>query len=341
MKATITLTDNTTFQEALKVLDTSGLGFLACIDTNDRLVGVLTDGDVRRGILSDNTNLKEIINSSPEVMSIESSTNEIVAKLKKIHRRHMPLVDKDFILRSIFSLDEVEFNSKDNYVVLMAGGLGTRLGELTKDLPKPMLELAGKPIIQHIIELFRDQGFRKFILCVNYKKEIIQEYLKCGEKLGVSIEYVIENKRMGTAGALTLINKKFNESFFLVNADVITNMDFSSLLDFHSDNNSSATMCIRKYEQEIPYGVVNIEHNRIISIQEKPKVSFFINTGIYVLKQSIVHYIPNEQFFDMPDLFKLLEKEDISTFAYKNENYWIDIGQKEQLLQAKSDMECD
>lgn len=339
MKATIILNENTTFQDAVKSLDQYGFGFLSCVGESGKLLGILTDGDVRRAILNGKTELKDIINTNPEVMSIDSNKNEVVARLKKLHRRHMPLIDKDHILKSVFFLDDLEFNSRDNHVVLMAGGLGSRLGSLTKETPKPMLKIAGKPIIQHIIELFRDQGFGKFIVCVNYKKEIIESYLGDGKKFGVNIDYVYENKRMGTAGALTLIEQDMSDSFFVVNADVITSMDFESLLQFHESNESLATMCVKKYQHEVPYGVVNVSNKQLVSIEEKPKLNFFINAGIYLLSRETLKYIPKLEFFDMPELFKSLKKNEFDVFTYENENYWIDIGEREQLLKANLDME--
>lgn len=339
MQPIITLDNCTTFKDAIRKLDEFGTGFLACIDDDNKLVGIITDGDVRRAILNNETELDKIINKNPHIMIEGATKDEIVARLKALHRRHMPIVDSDNRLKSIFFFDDIDFNNLNNTVVIMAGGLGTRLGDLTKDLPKPMIELDGKPILQHIIELFRDQGFCKFLICLNYKKEVIKDYFGSGRLFGVTISYIEETKRLGTAGALSLIQEKFTDSFFLVNGDVITSMDFRKLLDFHTMSKSDATMCVRKYTHQVPYGVVNIEGSAIASLEEKPNLDFYINSGIYVLSQEAIDLIPASTFFDMTDLFKLINQKEMRASAYKCDNYWIDIGIKEQLDKAKFDME--
>ncbi|WP_199527041.1 nucleotidyltransferase family protein [Pseudoalteromonas sp. bablab_jr004] len=339
MQPIITLHSSTTFKEAVQELDNFGTGFLACVDDSNKLIGIITDGDVRRAILNGETDIDKVVNKKPHTMLEGVSRAEIIARLKELHRRHMPIVDKSNTLKSIFFFDDIDFNTLNNSVVIMAGGLGSRLGELTKDLPKPMIHLDGKPILQHIIELFRDQGFCKFTICVNYKKEIIKDYFGSGKRLGVNIKYIEEEERLGTAGALSLIKDKFDDSFFLVNGDVITSMDFRKLLNFHVSSSSVATMCVRKYTHEVPYGVVNLEGDSILNLEEKPCLDFYINSGIYVLSQSAIELIPASTFFDMTDLFNLMNERQMHTTAYRCSNYWIDIGAKDQLDKAKCDME--
>ncbi|MCU8082688.1 nucleotidyltransferase family protein [Shewanella sp. SM23] len=338
MKHTIILSEKTTFNDALGELDKSGVGFLACVNSVNDLIGILTDGDVRRAILNGQSELKNIINSHPFTMSSQATKQEIIAKLIKLHRRHMPLINSEGKLDSVFYLDSVEFENKENSVVIMAGGLGSRLGKLTEHTPKPMLTVGGKPIIKHILEQFREQGFRKFIFCVNYKKEVIKDYFEDGSKFGVEISYVEEKKRLGTAGALSLISPKFEHPFFIINGDVMTNLDFSSFLEAHVLSKSDASMAVREFEHQIAYGVVETDElNNIIGLTEKPKVKYNINSGVYILSPKTLDLVPKDVFYDMPSLFENLISLDYNTKAYLIDDYWIDIGMEEQLNKANKD----
>ena len=342
MNNTFILTEQSTFEMAIKALDEGGIGFLAIIDQAKTLLGVLTDGDIRRSFLRKEYNLNAIINKSPAVMNESSSRQEIISKLKQLHRRHMPLVDINNKLVRIFSLDEVTFITRKNPVVIMAGGLGSRLGELTQQTPKPMLTVGNRPMLQHLIEQFRDQGFSHFIICVNYKKEIICDYFANGAMLGVYIEYIEEEKRLGTAGALSLIEPKIALPYFVINADILTNIDFMALLNFHIAKKSLATMCVREYTMQVPYGVVNSdEENNLVTIDEKPQLSFNVNAGVYVLDPSIATYIPNNTFFDMPALFENVIQQGKPSAVYPINDYWLDIGRKTDLEQANIDLQLD
>lgn len=339
MNNAFVLKDNSTFEMAIKAIDKGGVGFIAVIDENDLLIGILTDGDIRRAFLSKIYDLEVIINQSPEVMSDTSTKQEIIIRLKFLHRRHMPLVDTEGRFKTVFSLDDIEFITRENLVVIMAGGLGSRLGELTKTTPKPMLTIGNQPMLQHLVELFREQGFRKFIFCVNYKKNVISEFFQDGSKFGVKIEYVEENTRMGTAGALSLIKTEIKVPFFVINADILTNLDFTKLLDSHKQNKSFATMCVRTYQMQVPYGVVNSDKdNALLSIEEKPNMSFDVNAGIYLLDPNVMSHIPQDQFFDMPSLFENLIKNDYKSSVYPVHDYWLDIGRIEDLAQANIDI---
>ncbi|RSD27913.1 nucleotidyltransferase family protein [Vibrio pectenicida] len=327
-----------TIKEVVKALDESGIGLVSFVDSENNLVGILTDGDLRRGILNNLENVKDLINFEPIKMASTSSKSEVIASLKYLHRRHMPLVDDNNKFISIFSLDDIDFVSRPNTVVIMAGGLGSRLGKLTKDTPKPMLHVGEQPMLLHLVEQFREQGFRKFILCLNYKKELIQEYFGDGSKFSVDIEYIVEEKRMGTAGALSLIKNKFEQPFFVVNADVLTNLSFDELLDYHIDKDALATMAVREYCHEVPFGVIKKQGGKIIGIEEKPSISFDVNAGIYVLSPKTIEMIPEDQFYDMPSLFKKMASNGDDCHCFQIRGYWIDIGRKEELVKANSDL---
>lgn len=327
MNNKLILKDNTKFNDAIKMLDQNGNGVLPVVDESNKLLGLITDGDIRKAILNNNLDLEHIVNKNPYKLNINSSKNQIINYLKKIHRRHIPLVDDENNFIKIFTLDEIEFNLKPNWVVIMAGGLGTRLRELTKDTPKPMLKVGGKPMIEHIIDMFVLHGFTKFIISVNYKAEIIKEYFKDGSGFGIEVKYIEEKKRLGTGGALSLIDIKFDEPFFVTNGDVLTSLNYEKLLNFHKKQKSIATMCTRKYSHQIPYGVIEVDpDNNLVGMKEKPTIDFFINTGIYVLEPEVLSCVPKNKFFDLPCLFDILNHENKITKSYEISDYWIDMG---------------
>ncbi len=335
------LTDSSTFKDAIKILDKNGNGFLAIVDENKKLIGILTDGDIRRAILDNKTNLLDIINKNPMTMDSGLTRQNVVHRLKELHRKHMPIVDQNGILHNVITLDDEEFDLKPNWVVIMAGGLGTRLGELTKDTPKPMLEVGNKPMLEHIIEMFVSHGFTKFMLSVNFKAEMIKEHFKDGQDLGIEVRYLEETKRLGTGGALSLIDLDLDEPFFVTNGDVITSIDYEKLLDYHKENTSSATMCVRKSSYQIPYGVIELDNqNNILDLKEKPKYDFFINTGIYVLSPEVLEHVPKDEFFDLPSLFKLLNEEGHVNKSYEISDYWIDMGNPDDYDSIVGKMEC-
>jgi dTDP-glucose pyrophosphorylase len=339
MKYSFVLKNNTTFSEIVTVLDGEGVGFLALVDEVGSLLGIVTDGDVRRSFLNKNECVEEIFNRKPHTMDCLSSDAEIIFNLKKLHRRHMPLVNEDNKLIRVFALDNVDFYQRENTVIIMAGGLGTRLGELTQETPKPMLHVAGKPMILHIVEALREQGFFKFVFCVNYKKEKIKDFFKDGKRFGVEVDYIEERERLGTAGALSLIKRSPKLPFIVMNADVMTNLNFGELVDYHDQKNDLATMCLREYKKQIPFGVVVTDADGVISeIREKPDYTYDVNAGIYVLNSEVLKFIPKNEFYDMPTLFEALMKKGVSCNTYNILGYWMDLGRKEDLEKAEKDI---
>lgn len=325
----LVLSETATFKEAIQLLDSNGNGFLAITNDSDQLVGILTDGDIRRAVLDNKTELSEIMNTKPMTIQEGQSRKNIILKLKELHRKHMPIVDDNMVLKDVVVLDEEEFNLKPNWVVIMAGGLGTRLGELTKETPKPMLKVGAKPMVEHIIDMFVSHGFTKFMLSVNYKAEVIKEYFGDGSQFGIEVKYLEEKKRLGTGGALSLIDTELNEPFFVTNGDVLSSLDYEKLLEYHKEQNAMATMCIRKDSYQIPYGVIEVDdENNIKAMKEKPIKEFFINTGIYVLEPEVLEFVPNDEFFDLPSLFDIVHNNQQVAKVYIMEDFWIDMGQK-------------
>jgi len=336
----IKLSSTSSIKEALQIIDTGAIKFALVVKDNDFLLGTITDGDIRRAIL-DGKNLEESIENvyfkTPTTVTVESTRDEIIniCISKKIYQ--IPVVNKQGIVVDIKILDELlKPKEHKNKVVLMVGGLGTRLRPLTNTTPKPMLPVGGKPILQTIIEKFVSYGFVNIIMCVGYKSNIIQDFFEDGSKFGVNIEYVLEDKRMGTAGALTLLNDKQRpkEPFFVMNGDLLTNVNFESMLEFHLQNEAKATMCVREYDFQVPYGVVNIEDGQIKSIEEKPTYSFFVSAGIYMLDESTLEMIPKDKFYDMPTLFEEIIKQEKKTVSFPIREYWLDIGRMDEYEKA-------
>lgn len=339
MNKRLVLNNETKFNDAIKLLDLNGNGVLPVVDEDQKLLGLITDGDIRKAILNNHLDLEHIINKNPHKLHVDTSKNQVINYLKKIHRRHIPLVNDENRFIRIFTLDEIDFNLKANWVVIMAGGLGTRLGDLTKDTPKPMLKVGAKPMVEHIIDMFVSHGFTKFMLSVNYKAEVIKDYFGDGSKFGIEVKYLEEKKRLGTGGALSLIDIELNESFFVTNGDVLSSLDYEKLLAYHKEQNATATMCIRKDSYQIPYGVIEVdEANNIKAMKEKPIKEFYINTGIYVLEPKVLNYVPKDEFFDLPSLFDVLKSEGKSTKSLEITDYWIDMGKPSDYEKINKDL---
>jgi dTDP-glucose pyrophosphorylase len=337
----ITVLSTITIKEALKIIDESSKQILLVVDETGKLVGTLNDGDIRRGLLKGaelaNT-IDNIYFKNPAVANINDTKESIIrlATGKKIHQ--IPVVDTDGRPIGLETLDRlISKQTKTTPVVLMAGGLGTRLGELTKATPKPMLHVGNKPILETIIENFAQYGYTNFIISVNYLYKVIEEYFGDGSRFGVSITYIHENKRMGTAGALSLMKEHLKEPFFVMNSDLITNVNFEHFHNFHLSQKTIATMGVRNYEFQVPYGVVNLNNGEIVSISEKPVYNYFVSGGIYMLSPEILKFIPDNEFFDMPTLFEQMIENKNTLVSFPIHDYWLDVGRVNDYEQANSE----
>ena len=337
----ICLHDNATIREALSVIDSGAVKIALVVNDDNQLLGALSDGDIRRGILRKKTldDSIEGIYSRDPIIAYEQHSNEELLRLCSMNRiSQIPIVGDDKQIINLFFLEEELSKEYENTVVLMVGGLGKRLRPLTDNTPKPMLKVGGKPILQTIVEGFSKCGFANITMCLGYKSSVIQDFFQDGSRFGVNIDYIIEDQRMGTAGALTLLKKKPNKSFFVMNGDLLTNVNFEKMLDFHESNNSKATTCVREYEIEVPYGVVSIKDENICSIKEKPTHSFFVNAGIYLLEPGCIDLIPENEFYDMTSLFEQLISEKDKTVSFPLQEYWLDIGNHSDFSKAQNDI---
>lgn len=321
---------STSIVETMKNIDETAAQIALVVNEDYQLLGTVTDGDIRRGILkgiSLEDQVLKVMNPHPITIQKGVSRQAIKKLFQEKKLRQLPIVNENNqVVDVIFSNDIFAPIIFDNWVVLMAGGLGTRLRPLTENIPKPMLKVGTKPILQTILESFIEYGFHKFYLSVNYKREIIKEYFGNGFEWGVQIEYLDENKRLGTAGALSLFSEKPDNPIIVMNGDILTKVNFQQLLQFHEDTHSIATMCVREYHHQIPYGVVRIDDSMLCSIEEKPIERYFVNAGIYVLNPETLDVIPKNEYFDMPSLFKTLINQQKKTSVFPIREYWLDIG---------------
>ena len=337
----IKLKQNATIKEALGIIDSGAMQIALVVDDNDKLLGTLTDGDIRRGILRGldlDSSIETIVFKEPAIAKISSTKEEIlkIALSKKLHQ--IPIVDDNGIVLDLKEIEElVEPKIKTNRVILMVGGLGTRLRPLTQDMPKPMLKVGNKPILQTIVEKFAEYGFVNITMCVNFNASIIRDYFGDGKEFGVNIDYVLEEKRMGTAGALSLLKERPSEPFFVMNGDLLTNVNFEHIFNYHMINKATATMCVREYDYEVPYGVVKMNDNKITAIAEKPVQKFFVSAGIYMLSPEILDLIPKNEFYDMPALFEKLIKLSKNVISFPIREYWLDIGRMEEYQRANEE----
>ena len=337
----ITVFKNQTIKDTLQIIDNGGIRIAIVLDDQQKVIGTITDGNIRRGLLKGLTldsTIESIYFRKPTLASVNESKEKVIQKAisKKLYQ--IPIVDEEGYLVDIEDLATLlKVTHKRNRVILMAGGLGTRLRPLTEDTPKPLLKVGNQPILETIIKNFVKYGFINITISLNYKAEMIKGYFGDGSQFGANLDYIEETKRLGTAGALSLIKNKPQEPFFVMNADLLTNVNFSHLMDFHVHEKSISTMCVREYDFQVPYGVVETEGSTITSIKEKPIHTFFVNAGIYALSPQVFEYIPKNTFYDMPTLFTDMMKENLNMISFPIHEYWLDIGRISDFEQAQNE----
>lgn len=324
------LSSDTSIFQAIKIIDDAALQIALVVDDQRRLLGTVTDGDIRRGILAGLTLDKPvdcIMNRQPRTVSPENSRENALAIIHTTTLQQVPVVDDQgrvIGLESVNSLIRRQHHS--NYVILMAGGIGSRLHPLTTDRPKPLLNVGGKPVLETIVDGFIEQGFKHFFIALNYKGNMIKEHFGDGSNKGVCIEYLEEKKQLGTAGALSLFPCKTQQPVVVMNGDILTKIDFSRLLRFHHGCQAQATVCVRNCLFQIPYGVLETDSEYVASIQEKPFLRYVTNAGVYVLEPSVLNRIPQNGFINMTDILQGLLAADEKVAAFPIREYWIDIG---------------
>lgn len=339
---------NSSIREVMACIDRNAKGIALVVDHERRLIGTVTDGDTRRAILAGvdlglpAEKLLERRASTPYPQPITAPVgtpdSELLRLMNEHSIRHIPLLDGGRVVDVALLSDLVKEYELPLTAVVMAGGYGTRLRPLTEKLPKPMLPVGNRPLLELIIKQLRQAGIRRVSLTTHYKGEIIARHFGDGRDFGVEICYVKEDQPLGTAGALSLLDAS-DEPLLVINGDILTRVDFRAMLDFHREQQADMTVAVQQYEFRVPYGVVETDGVAITGISEKPVIRHFINAGIYLLNPGVCRCIPSGQTYDMPELISRLLAGDYRVIGFPIREYWLDIGQVEDYQKALGDVE--
>lgn len=335
----VCVSETATLRKAMAVMNQSSLRLIPVLKSGSQeLVGVLADGDIRRYLAADGNVDDPVIaaaNTRPRIHTCPLKPQNAQSAMQLSGVEYLPVV-QDGIMTDLYVLWAVNAPSALT-AVIMAGGLGSRLAPHTDECPKPLVELGGKPILTHIIENLRDQGVRKFVLCLNYLGQMIVDHYGDGSALNVDILYVHENKRLGTGGALSLVSvDQLSDPFLCMNGDILTDVDANALYETHLASDWFGTMVTRDFQYQVPYGVIRRDDGGgFEGSDEKPSLSFPINAGIYMLSKNVLPFIPQDTFYDLPTLFNELIKTPQSAGTYGHDGRWIDIGSVSELERAR------
>lgn len=333
------LPEGACIKDAIRCLNEAALQIAIVINSSGEFVGTLTDGDIRRGLLRGLhvDSLVESIVFKASLVVPPEMRSDTVAQLMRANRIHqIPVVDEYRKVVGLHLWDAVDLpEDRPNKMVIMAGGLGTRLHPHTETCPKPLLPVAGKPMLEHIIERAREEGFSNFVLAVRYLGHMIEDYFGDGSRWGVDIRYLHEEAPLGTAGALSLLDVSDGLPFVVTNGDVLTDIKYGELLDFHTRNSALATMAVRLYEWQHPFGVVQTQGVEIIGFEEKPVHRTHVNAGVYALSSKALAHLERGNHCDMPMLFEALREAGQRTVVYPMHEPWLDVGRQSDYDKAE------
>lgn len=344
----LNISDKDSIRTAIERIDYSGCGIALVVDDKNRLIGTITDGDIRRAMLAAldlATPVSALLvrkagtqYSKPVTANLRTGHEELLSLMLQNALRQIPLLDEEGCVVGLVLRDDLAPPEElQLQAVIMAGGLGTRLRPLTENLPKPMLPVDGKPLMERVIEQLRQAGIRRMNITTHFKPEKIIDHFGDGRAFGVELNYVDEKQPLGTGGALGLMPPP-HEPVLVINGDILTQVDFRAMLNFHQENNADMTVAVRRYEMQVPYGVIECEGVQVRSLQEKPQVGFLVNAGIYLLEPSVYQYIPQNTSFNMTDLIQWLLDAKRSVVSFPIHEYWLDIGQHVDYNQALGDI---
>ncbi len=337
-----TINRRATLLETLKALSASGEGIALVVDKNNRLEGVATDGDVRRALLKGaklTDAIEPYMTSNYRFVSPERSRADVLDLMQAQQLRHIPIVDADKELVGIHLLRKmIARDKKPNWAVVMAGGKGTRLHPITEKMPKPMLEVAGRPILERIVLHLVGHGIQRIFLSVNHYSEMIEAHFGDGRQFGSQIEYIRETEPMGTAGSLSQMPAGIEYPVIVMNGDIVSSADFSAMLNYHELHDCAMTMAVKNYSHQVPYGCVEIKDGFVTELEEKPAVEKMVNAGIYVLNPDVIRQIPAE-YYPITDVVNSLLRSGRRVGAFDVLNEWIDVGHHDQLRRARQGYE--
>ncbi len=333
-------------ENAVKNLNIESTRIVLVINDSHKLLGTITDGDIRRAILENkpmDTPLHNFMNPHPTTASEKQDMTTILKLMQQNDLLQIPIIDSHSKVVGLETLHHlIEKETKNNPVFLMAGGFGKRLAPLTNEMPKPLLRVGSKPILEIIMDKFIDEGFGTFYISTHFLAEKIVDHFGDGSQKGVSIEYIHEKTPMGTAGALGLLpHEKINTPIIMMNGDLLSKVNFTDLLSYHNDTPGEITMCISEYELQVPYGVINIDKEKLIGIDEKPSQKFFINAGIYVVEPSVIYRIKDNEYLDMPTLLDQMIENKVEINVFPIHEYWLDVGRIDDFNKAKDEITKD
>lgn len=334
----------TSIHETIRAINANRMQICLVVDENRRLLGTVNDGDIRRAILAGrdfSEPVERIMNARPHVGGPDESRDALLVRMAETRIHQIPILDAGGRVIDLIIIEDLVGTTRvrENWVVLMAGGLGRRLRPLTDEAPKPLLPVGKKPLLETILETFVEQDFRRFYMAVNYKAQMIRDHFGDGSRWGAEIRYLDEDQPLGTAGALRLIPEAPKAPLIVMNGDLLTRVNFGHLLDYHVRRASVATMCVRQYDFQVPFGVVHIDDDRIRSLDEKPVHSFFVNAGIYALEPEVIDVIPADELFHMTTLFERVIGAGHTTAVFPIHEYWLDVGRIDDLNNANGEFD--
>ncbi len=333
----------TSIREAMQVIEEGALRICLVCDQNQFLLGTVSDGDIRRGLLG-HINMEDpvtlVMNDQPHTAMDSDSREHCLAVMDQLSILALPLVDSAGKLVGLETLhDAIHRPEFDNPVFIMAGGFGTRLQPLTDNCPKPMLKVGDKPMLEHLINRFMDLGFSNFYISTHYLPHVIRDHFSDGSQLGVRITYIHEEEPLGTGGALGLLPHDVIElPLIMMNGDVLTNLDFTKMLQHHLDSDCDATMCVREYGYQVPFGVVESKNDLITTMKEKPLYQYHVNAGIYILSSDLIKSIKKGSRIDMPTVLEHRINQSFKVGVYTSHDYWLDIGRNADYQRAQIDV---
>lgn len=338
----ILVSTSTSIGDAIRLMDASAMEIVLVVDGRGRLAGTVTDGDVRRGLLRGVTldaPVQTVMHARPLTAPPGTPREEILRTLQARHLRHMPIVDEAGSLVGLELLGDLigRPEGRENPVVILAGGLGTRLRPLTEDTPKPLLPVGSRSLLETLIEQVASYGFRDLYLAVGYRADQVERQLGDGSRLQVRIRYVREPEPLGTAGAIRLLQGELRHPFLVVNGDLLTKANFGHLLDFHHSEKYDLTMGVTSYHHRVPFGVVEVAKGLVVALEEKPEQSWLVSAGMYVLNPSVVTLVPSQGPFDMPALIRAVLARGRQVGAFPVHEYWLDVGAPEEYQRAHTE----
>lgn len=336
-----TIQSNSTLRDVSQALENSPFGMILIVGKKNELKGIITDSDLRKAIIKGHrvdTPANKFMNNNPHSLPEDSPDHVIVDYMNLHNISSLPMLDKHHKIVKVVSYSRESVKPLNTTAVIMAGGRGSRLIPLTDKVPKPMLEVGGRPLIQRLIESLYRSGIRDIILSLGYKADIISEFVSELNLPELSIDTIVETKPLGTAGSLTLLPETIDQPLLVLNADVITNLDLSELIRFHKQRSSTMTVGVTSYQLQIPFGVLEMDDFEVQGVREKPMVDFPIVAGIYVISPEVIALMPKNTYQDLPALIPILLDAGMKVSAFPIWEKWMDIGSHEQYAIAQKEI---